>query len=442
MAPNDRPVDATARASSDSPTRRSRLPGLVAAGVLATILAGAIARSLGDRLGTNLAPFMASVDPRATPWAPIVVVLFAAAVLLGPRLLQPALAPPMFAVASLALSLILRLTLALARGGTDQWDAVFARGGEAPHEYLPALPALRVGIHAFLARFAQIAPTLPTHASGHPPGMLLILDLLGVTTPAGMAALTIGIGGLAVPLTYVAGRALLDERRARIAALLAGFSPTVLIIGVSSADALYATVALAAACALLAARPAMRAFGPPLLALASLLSPALLAVGLWAFVVRVSRGERAAAARLALGCVVGVAAFYVVLHAFTGFDPIATIRAIDGDYRRGVASVRPYAFWVFGSPAAFVVALGIPVAWLAVRALARREAAARGLATVVIISSALGYTKAETERIWVFLVPFACLAAASELPSRRLRVVLGALATQAILAELFLNTIW
>ena len=60
----------------------------------------------------------------------------------------------------------------------------------------------------------------------------------------------------------------------------------------------------------------------------------------------------------------------------------------------------------------------------------------------MIISSALGYTKAETERIWVFLVPFACLAAASELPSRRLRVVLGALAVQAILAELFLNTIW
>ena len=125
----------------------------------------------------------------------------------------------------------------------------------------------------------------------------------------------------------------------------------------------------------------MRAFGPPLLALASLLSPALLAVGLWAFVVRVSRGERAAAARLALGCVVGVAAFYVVLHAFTGFDPIATIRAIDGDYRRGVASVRPYC--ILGVRLAGGVrrrARASPSPGSPSAPSARREAAARGLA--------------------------------------------------------------
>jgi methylthioxylose transferase len=408
----------------------------------ATVLAGMVARSMGDRLGTNLAPFMAGIDVQVTFVAPFVVVLFGLAAALAPRLLEPRLAPRAFAGATLGLSLVLRLALAAGRGGPSQWDAVFGTSAEARHEYLPALPALRVGVDAFLRRFAEIAPTLPTHPSGHLPGMLLTLHVLGITTPAGMAVLTIGVGGLAVPLTYALGRELLDDQRARIATLLVGFSPTVLIIGVSSADALYGTLALAAVCALLAARPAVRALGPPLLAVASFFSPALVAIGLWAFLVRAGRREWAAAARLALGCVVALVAFYVLLRILTGFDLLATLQAIDGDYRRGVATVRPYPFWVFGSPAAFLVALGIPVAWLAVRALGRGDPSAAALAAVIVISSVLGYTKAETERIWVFLVPLACLAAATELPPRRLRLVLGALALQAVLAELLLNTVW
>jgi hypothetical protein len=415
---------------------------IVAGGVGATVAAGAIARTAGDRLGTQLAPFMANLEGRATLWAPVVAVCFGLAVIAAPRLLRPRVGPAAFAAAAFGLSLVLRLGLAMARGGTSQWDAVFSRSAEAPHEYLPALPALRIGVHAFLERFAQIAPTLPTHPSGHLPGMLVTLHLLGITTAAGMAALTIGVGALAVPLTYLTGRILLDEQAARIATLLAGFSPTILIIGVSSADALYATLALAAGCALLAARPALRALGSALLAIASFFSPALLAIGAWAIVVRVLRGERAAAARIAVGCVVAVVAFYVVLRVVAGFDLIATVRAIDADYRRGVAGARPYWFWVFGSPAAFLGAMGIPIAWLAVRALGRRDPSARALAAVIVVSSALGYTKAETERIWVFLVPLACLAAASELPPRRLRLVLGALALQAILAELLLDTVW
>ena len=272
--------------------------------------------------------------------------------------------------------------------------------------------------------------------------MLVTLDLLGITRPAAMAALTIGVGALAVPLTYVLGRSLLDDPRSRVATLLVGFSPAVLIIGVSSADSLYATLALIAACGLLASRPALRLLGPPALAVASFFSPALLAIGAWAIVVRALRREWAAAIRLGLACAVAVVCFYVLLRLLTGFDPFATLGAIDADYRRGAASVRPYWFWLFGSPAAFLVALGIPVAWLAVRALGHRNPAAVGLAAVIVISSVLGYTKAETERIWLFLVPLACLAAATQLPPRRLRLVLGALAAQALLVELVLDTVW
>ncbi|MGI8801249.1 MAG: hypothetical protein ACR2KV_03620 [Solirubrobacteraceae bacterium] len=419
-----------------------RLPGLVAAGAGATILAGLIARIAGAPLGTPLAPFMARLDPRAVAAAPLVVLAVAAAALAAPRLLERPTRPGAFGLAALGLTLGLRLALAAARGGIGQWDAVFGGSAEAPHEYLPALPALHIGVHAFLERFAEIAPTLPIHPSGHPPGMLLALHLLGIHTPAAMAALTIGVGALSVPLTYRLARCLGGERRARTATLLVAFSPSVLIIGVSSADALYATLGLAAAVGLSADRAWLRAVGALLLAVASFFSFALLAVGVWAVLVRAVRGEVGAAARLALVCAAAVVAFYLALRLATGFDVLATLHALNGDYRRGIAGVRAYEYWLFGSPTAFLVALGIPVAWLATRALARLEPAATALAAVIVAASVLGYTKAENERIWVFLVPFACLAAASELATIRLRSVLAALAAQAALTALLLDTIW
>jgi hypothetical protein len=52
----------------------------------------------------------------------------------------------------------------------------------------------------------------------------------------------------------------------------------------------------------------------------------------------------------------------------------------------------------------------------------------------------MGFTKAETERIWLFLAPFVCLAAASvPLP---LRPVLAALALQALVYEFVFDTVW
>jgi hypothetical protein len=61
---------------------------------------------------------------------------------------------------------------------------------------------------------------------------------------------------------------------------------------------------------------------------------------------------------------------------------------------------------------------------------------------VIAISVLAGYTKAETERIWIFLVPFACLAAARSLPRRWLTPVLVGATAQAVLIEIFLATKW
>src|SRR6266487_872041 len=98
------------------------------------------------------------------------------------------------------------------------------------------------------------------------------------------AALCIGAGALGAPLTYALGRVLGGEREARVAAVLFACSPLTVLFGVTSFDYLFATCGLAAACLLASSRRATRAAGAVVLAIAALMSWALLAVGAWAVV--------------------------------------------------------------------------------------------------------------------------------------------------------------
>lgn len=56
----------------------------------------------------------------------------------------------------------------------------------------------------------------------------------------------------------------------------------------------------------------------------------------------------------------------------------------------------------------------------------------------------MGFTKAETERIWLFFAPFVCLAAARALARRPAltTAVLAALAVQALVHEALFDTVW
>ena len=143
-----------------------------------------------------------------------------------------------------------------------------------------------------------------------------------------------------------------------------------------------------------------------------------------------------------MACAAGLVVFYALLYLATGFDPFGALRAPESVYREGVASGRPYAFWVLGAPSAFLIAAGLPIAWLGLRALGAGQAVALALFAVLAISAVLGFTKAETERIYLFLVPPLCIAAATALPQRYLRPVLAALACQALATELLFYTIW
>jgi hypothetical protein len=291
-------------------------------------------------------------------------------------------------------------------------------------------------VRSFLDRFAEVAPSLPTHPSALPPGLLLLVDLIGVHTPAGMAALQIAGGALALPLVYVLGRRLLEEGPARVATLLFAFSPAVMTYGVTSSDALYVTAGLAAAVGLTGRSVVARAGGACLLVLCSFLSYSLLAVGAWAVLVALRRDGWWRAAALGAMCAAALAVFYAALWALTGFDILGTLRSADLVYRLGPYFGRPYWYWLIGSPAAWLFAMGLPVTWYAARSLGAGHPTAVALALVVLVAAVGGYTKAETERIWMFLIPLACVAAAAVLPRHRLVAVLVLLSTQAFLVEL------
>ena len=422
---------------------RSRALPVAGAAAMALTVAGGLwlARHDGRELGVPYPPFVGRWDPAITAWALAAAALVALAVWAAPRLL--AVPPAAFAAAVFLLTLALRLALGASSRGTAEWSRVFDPASfEGANEYLPALTALRYGPGFFLDRFAELVPSLPVHAAGHPPGLLLVMDAFGVTTPGRLAALCIAGGALIAPLAYAVGRAVLDERRARFAGLLTAAAPSVLLFGATSADALYASIGLLAAWPLVSPRPALRAAGAVLLALASLFAWSLLGIGAWAALLAWRRRGVRDMLALALLCAAALLAVQGAFAAVTGFDPIGTLRATEQVYRFGIAGERPYWYWLAGSPTAFLLMLGLPTAWLALRALARADDAAVAIFAVIAIAAVAGFTKAEVERIWLCFAPLVCLAAATSLRERHLRPVLAALGAQALAWEVLWNTVW
>jgi hypothetical protein len=400
----------------------------------------------GVSLGTPLPPFLMSWAPHVDSEVWISAAAIAVALGVAPVILERL--PPGVAVAGALYVIAVGLGLAinLAHEGARGWWAVFATGShgsfEGQFEYLPGLPLLRHGVGYFLAHFGPLLYWSTTHIKGNPPGPLIALHGLGVDDAQQMAALCVGVGALSAPLAYDLGRTLGGERRGRIAGLLSSFSPAMLLFGVTSADYAFVTLGMLAACCLI--RPGGRwlVAGAVATAVATFFSWLLFAIPAWAAVVVFVRRGWAAAARVAGAAAAGVVLFNGLLAVVAGYDPFSALAATEGYYRHGVAATRPYAFWLFGSPAAWILMVGLPIAWFSLRAALARDPAAIALWALVAAASLIGVTKAETERIWLPFIPLACVAAAGAVPTSRLRLLLLFLCAQALVIELLFFTVW
>jgi hypothetical protein len=264
-----------------------------------------------------------------------------------------------------------------------------------------------------------------------------------LTTAPRFAALCIAATVVTAPLTYALARGLhLPEERARMAGLLAAGSPALLLFGISSADAVFAALGTAAAALLVRRSWTARGLGALVLGAGAFCAWSLPAVGVFAVLITWRRDGWRSAVALAVACAVPFLLLNAVLAAATGYDPIATFHATSALYDRSLARVRPYGYWWIGSPVAWAVMLGLPTAGAWLVAVKRRDDAALVLAVVIVVAALAGFTKAEVERIWLFFVPLACVAAATVIPPRRLRIVLLALTIQALGVELLFQTIW
>ena len=413
------------------------VPWVGMAAMAATVVIGLSLDWSGTQLGVPHPPFIGAYGPQANILELVTIPCFIAAVALVPWILR--LKPALFGAALYVTTLILRVTLNTGRGGTHQLDRALFVGpkGEGKNEYLPSLAAFDYGPRFVLDRFAELVPSLPVHSAGHPPGLLLVMHYLALDTSPRLTAFILFAGAASAPLTYALARRLFDEDVAKVAGALAAFAPAMLHFGATSADAVYLTLGLLAAIPLLSNRVWLGALA---LAVVSLFAWSLLAVAAWAAILIWARDGFKAAFRA--GVIIGAVllAFHALFALATGFDPVGTLKATSHVYEIGIASRRPYAYWFFGSPTAFLLILGVPIAWLALTGLGQRKPEALAIFAVLAISCVLGFTKAETERIWLFLAPLVILCAAPLV--RRPQLLIGVLAVQAVVYELLFDTLW
>jgi hypothetical protein len=437
---------ATRRTRFAVATPKVAVPLVAALLAAVTVVVGQAIKAGGGALGVPFPPFYVHFSPHGGPLAAVSIGVLASAAALASTWIRRAHRPAVLAAFLFGLALSLGVGLNIARDGAHGLWVVFQTGPhgslEAHQEYLPGLPALDRGVGFYVKHFPALIPSLPIHVKGNPPGPLVALHLLGIDTPGALAALCIGIGALTAPLAYDLGRTLGGEERGCVAGVLTAFSPALLLLGVTSADYAFATLGLAAACLLVRDRTTARVAGALAAATGAFFSWVLFAIPAWAVLVSLKRDGPRRAFELACISALATLVLYAVLAVSIGYDPIATLKATDAAYRHGISRIRPYEYWVLGSPVAWGIALGIPIGWAAMRASATRDPAALALAAVVIAGAILGFTKAETERIWLPFAPLACVAAGAVLPARGLRATLWLLVAQALAVELLFDTVW
>jgi hypothetical protein len=410
--------------------------------IVVSVVWGEHVVAVGDRLRIHAPPLAGDYRDRVGPELLAPLAVAALAVALGPRAARRLRWSHLLA-AAMAVSVAWAIALGLNDGWRGLTDPLL------PGQYLRTVP--RVGDPlTFLSTFTTRLPTYNIHTQGHPPGMVLVLwvlDRLGLGGTGPNLALVLAGGAASVAAVLVAARNVAGETAARAAVPFVVFAPA--MIWWSSGDALFAGVgAWAVTLVVLATSRSGRAADG--LALAGgllfggtlLLSYGLALLALLPFVVAVARRRWRPLAVAAVGTMAVVAAF-----ALAGFWWLDGLQATHTQYWAGVASRRPYSYFVVGNLGAFALAVGPAAAVALARLRDRCLWLLVGAAVLAVVLADLsGMSKAEVERIWLPFVPWVLLATAglgfTTGATRSARAWLGAQAALAIAIQATVRSPW
>lgn len=409
------------------------------------------------------APLFGVWLPHAGPGSVFAVVIAIAVAAWGPSLAARLPWRRLLAFGYLA-SLAWTFSLAM----IDGWTRGFAGRLTDPNEYLHEVPGITdipAMLRDFSARILDFQPdSWTTHVAGHPPGATLVfvwLDHLGLRGGAWAATVCVLAGCLVTVAVPVTLSALHRCDAARATVPFAVLFPGAVWVGVS-ADGMFAGVTASGIALLAIATHGFRIrrwYAVPCALLAggiigfgAFLSYGLVLLGGIAFAVTLVSGTLTRALPFAvLGALAVAAAF-----AAAGFWWPDGYHLVVERYYQGIASARPYGYWVWADLAACALAAGPALIAGARRAstevfLAKPWRRGNGcepamvltLAALAVILAAdlSGLSKAETERIWL---PFTVwlLPAVSALPAGSRRGWLAAQAVTALLVNHLVLTFW
>lgn len=307
-------------------------------------------------------------------------------------------------------------------------------------EYIHDLPALDAGVREFLRTFVADLARYRTHTQGHPPGFLLVLDLiegLGLPVAPAEAALVIGTGSSAVAAVAITMRVLAGESAARRALPFLVLVPMALWVA-TSVDAFFMGVAAwgVALVALATTRRGLPAVLPALVAGLLLgfglyLTYAMVPFGALPFAVAAARRRWRVLVPAGLGVLAVAAAFTA-----SGFWWFAGVGATHHEWAISVGAERPYTYFLFANLGVLAFMIG-PATAAGMAALRdRRVWWLVGAALLVLLAGDVaGFERGEVERIWlpfaIWLLPAA--AALRERPRPWLAVqVMVAIAFQGL----------
>ncbi len=314
------------------------------------------------------------------------------------------------------------------------------------YEYLHDVPRVAsAGPRRFLETFVEQVPTFATHVKSHPPGMVLALwglDRVGVGGPRWAAVLVLAGGAAGVVGALTAAKEMVGEAMARRAAPFVALAPAAVFVA-TSPDAVFAGVA-AWGVALLVLATGREGRRSDALALGggALLSAALFlsygAVLLLAVPAAVALARRRRRPLAIAGLTVAAIALVFAVAGFWWLDGLSAARAA---YHRGLASRRPYGYFLVANLAVFAVLLSPATAAALTRLRHRRLWLLVGAALAsVALADLSGLSKGEVERIWLLFVPWVVLACASLGP--RVRGWLAVHVGTGLALQLLLRSPW